>query len=128
MSFIHMIYTMLHVTRLVYDDEKLVLGSLWTLGECAQVPFSCILVLGGFYFSNSPDLLMSSSCLNEYNEAIAFVLGLINLYGLPFQNQIHRKYEHQNNHFNNSKHQMFPLLQAMVHWKCFLIIIKFGIA
>ncbi len=29
-----------YVTRLVCDDQRLVLGSLWTLGECAQACFS----------------------------------------------------------------------------------------
>jgi hypothetical protein len=50
-----------HVAKLVYDDQRLILGSFWTLGECAQAPFSCILVLGGFCFSDTPDLVMSSS-------------------------------------------------------------------
>jgi hypothetical protein len=60
----HMIYMLLHVTKLVYDDQRLVQGSFWTLGACAQTPFSCILVQGGFCFLDAPNLVMSSSCLD----------------------------------------------------------------
>jgi hypothetical protein len=108
-----MICMLLHVTRFVCDDQKLVQGSFWTLGECAQVPFSCILVPGGFWFSNTLDLVMSSSYLDL---------------GIVFSKLKFIKYEHKRNHFNKSKHQMFPLLQTMVHCKCFLMIIKFNIA
>jgi hypothetical protein len=55
-----------HVAKFVCNDQRLILGSFWTLDECAQVPFSCIPTLGGFYFSNTLDSMVSSSCLNEH--------------------------------------------------------------
>jgi hypothetical protein len=64
MFFMHMICMLPQVTRLVYDDQRLVLGSFWTLGECAQAPFSCILAPGGFHFSDTPNSMMSSSYPN----------------------------------------------------------------
>jgi len=64
MSFMHMICMLPHVTKLVYDYQILVLGSFWTLGECAQAPFSCILALGGFHFSNTLNSMMLSSYPN----------------------------------------------------------------
>jgi hypothetical protein len=59
-----LICTLPHVVKLVYDDQRLVLGSFWTLGECAQAPFSCILTLGGFCFLDIPNSMMSLSCPN----------------------------------------------------------------
>jgi hypothetical protein len=64
MSFMHMIYMLPHVTKLVYDYQRLVLRSFWTLAECAQAPFSCIPAPSGFCFSNTPDLGMSLSYPN----------------------------------------------------------------
>ncbi len=49
-----------HVVRFVCDDQRLVLRSIWTLGECAQAPFSCIPIIGGFCFLDTPDSMMSS--------------------------------------------------------------------
>jgi len=48
MSFMQLIYMLSHVARLVCEDQRLVLRSIWTLGECAQAPFSCIPTPGGF--------------------------------------------------------------------------------
>jgi hypothetical protein len=79
MFFMHMICMLPHVTRLVCDDQRLVLGSFWTLGECAQVPFSCILTLGGFCFSNTSDSVCHHLALIEYNQIIALVSSLINI-------------------------------------------------
>jgi hypothetical protein len=59
-----MICMLPHAIILVCDDQRLVLKSFWTLGECARAPFSCILALGGFCFSDTPDLVMSSSYPN----------------------------------------------------------------
>ncbi len=42
------------VVRLVCDDPILVLGSFWTLAECAQVLISCIPTPCGFCFLNNP--------------------------------------------------------------------------
>jgi hypothetical protein len=64
MSFMQLIYMLPHVARLVNDDQRLILGSFWTLDECVQAPFSCILALGGFCFSNTPNFVMSSFCFN----------------------------------------------------------------
>ncbi len=64
MLFMHMICMLPHVTKLVYDDQRLVLGSFWTLGECAQAPFSCIPIPSGFCFSDTSDSMMLSSCPN----------------------------------------------------------------
>jgi hypothetical protein len=64
MSFMHMICMLPQVIKLVYDDQREILGSLWTLGECAQAPFSCISTPSGFCFLNTPSLVMSSSCPN----------------------------------------------------------------
>ncbi len=43
-----------HVAKLVCDDQRVVLRSFWTMGECAQASFSCISALGGFCFSDTP--------------------------------------------------------------------------
>jgi hypothetical protein len=61
MSFMQLICMLPHVARHVCYDQGLVLGSFWKLGECAQAPFSCILVLGGFCFLDTHDSMMSSS-------------------------------------------------------------------
>jgi len=65
------------VARLVYDDQRLVLGSFWTLGECAQAPFSCIPTSSGLFLLNNPNSMMSSSC--PYNQVVALVSSLTNL-------------------------------------------------
>jgi hypothetical protein len=62
--FMHMICMLPQVTKLVYDDQRLILGSLWTLGECAQAPFSCISIPGGFCFLDTFNSMMSSSYPN----------------------------------------------------------------
>jgi hypothetical protein len=46
---------LLHVARLVSDDQILVLKSFWTFSEFAQAPFSSIPTLGGFCFSDTPN-------------------------------------------------------------------------
>jgi hypothetical protein len=59
-----LIYKLPHVARLVYYDQRLVLGPFWMLGECAQVPFSCNPTPSGFCFLDTLDSMMSSSYPN----------------------------------------------------------------
>jgi hypothetical protein len=64
MSFMPLICMLPHVAICVCYDQRLVLRSFWTLGECAQAPFSCIPTPCGFCFSYTLNSVMSSSCPN----------------------------------------------------------------